>query len=366
MMTTADLALRMDPAYDKISRHFLANFDELSDAFARAWYKLTHRDMGPRVRYIGADVAAEVLIWQDPIPTADYAMIDDNDVAQLKQTILATGLTISELVSAAWAAASSYRGSDKRGGANGARVRLSPQKYWQVNNPIQLDKVITALETIQTNFNNTATSGKKVSVADLIVLAGNAGVEQAAANAGHSITVPFAAGRTDATQADTDVESFSILEPQADGFRNYTKTKFNVSAEDLLIDKAQLLTLTIPEMTVLIGGMRMLGTNYNDSKAGVFTHQVGKLSNDFFVNLLNLNTNWTATDAHEDSFVGTHRVTGEQQWTASRVDLIFGSNTELRAVAEVYASADAQQKFVHDFATAWAKVMNLDRFDLAK
>ncbi len=366
MMTTADLALRMDPAYDKISRHFLANFDELSDAFARAWYKLTHRDMGPRVRYIGADVAAEVLIWQDPIPTADYTMIDDNDVAQLKQTILATGLTISELVSAAWAAASSYRGSDKRGGANGARVRLSPQKYWQVNNPIQLDKVITALETIQTNFNNTATSGKKVSVADLIVLAGNAGVEQAAANAGHSITVPFAAGRTDATQADTDVESFSILEPQADGFRNYTKTKFNVSAEDLLIDKAQLLTLTIPEMTVLIGGMRMLGTNYNDSKAGVFTHEVGKLSNDFFVNLLNLNTNWTATDAHEDSFVGTHRVTGEQQWTASRVDLIFGSNTELRAVAEVYASADAQQKFVHDFATAWAKVMNLDRFDLAK
>ncbi len=362
-MLTTDLALRMDPAYEKISRRFHENPDQFADAFARAWFKLTHRDMGPRVRYLGAEVPAEELIWQDPIPAATGKPIDDNDVAALKSKILAAGLSVSELVSTAWASASTFRGSDKRGGANGARVRLAPQKDWQVNNPAQLAKVLQALEGIQKEFNDQA-NGKSVSIADLIVLAGCAGVEQAAKNAGHTVKVPFTPGRADASQAQTDVESFAVLEPKADGFRNYVKGKYSVLAEDMLIDKAQLLTLTAPEMSVLVGGMRVLNTNFDQSKHGVFTKNTEVLTNDFFVNLLDLGTRWTAVNGSQDSFEGRDINTGELKWTGTRADLIFGSNSELRALAEVYACEDAREKFVKDFVAAWAKVMNLDRFDL--
>lgn len=365
MMLTSDLALRMDPAYEKISRRFYENPAEFADAFARAWYKLTHRDMGPIVRYLGAEVPKEVLIWQDPVPAVDHKLIDDSDVAALKAKILASGLSVAELVSTAWASASTFRGSDKRGGANGARVRLAPQKFWQVNNPTQLSNVLDKLEAIQKEFNASATGGKKVSIADLIVLGGCAGVEKAAKNAGISVTVPFTAGRTDATQEQTDVESFAVLEPQADGFRNYMKKKYTTSAEEMLVDKAQLLTLTAPEMTALVGGMRVLNANFDGSQHGVFTKQTETLSNDFFVNLLDMTTTWAATDAHQDQFEGRHRGTGEKKWTATRVDLIFGSNSELRALAEVYACSDSKEKFVQDFVAAWAKVMNLDRFDVA-
>jgi catalase-peroxidase len=363
-MLTSDIALRVDPAYEKISRHFYTHPDEFADAFARAWFKLTHRDMGPRSRYLGPDVPSEELIWQDPIPAATYQLIDEKDIAALKSTILASGLTIAQLVATAWASASTFRGSDKRGGANGARIRLSPQKFWQVNNPVQLDKVLTKLETIQQAF-NAANAGKQVSMADLIVLAGNAGIEAAAKKAGHTITVPFTAGRTDASQEQTDVESFAVLEPVADGFRNYTKTKYTVSAEELLIDKAQLLTLTAPEMTVLLGGLRVLNTNFDHSAHGVFTKQPEVLTNDFFLHLLDLGTKWSPVSAHGDLFEGRDRKTGELKWTGTRVDLIFGSNSELRAIAEVYACEDAKEKFVKDFVAAWTKVMNLDRFDIA-
>lgn len=364
IMLTTDLALRFDPAYEKISRRFLDNPDAFADAFARAWYKLTHRDMGPISRYLGPEVPKEVLIWQDPIPAAEYQMIDANDITALKAKILATGLSVSSLVSAAWASASTFRGSDKRGGANGARVRLSPQKYWAVNNPTQLGQVLNALEGIQTAFNAAQTGGKKVSMADLIVLAGCAAIEKAAMDAGHQITVPFTAGRTDASQEQTDVESFAVLEPNADGFRNYAKKHFSMIAEEMLVDKAQLLTLTAPEMTVLIGGMRVLDTNFDNAKHGVFTDNPGKLTNDYFVNLLDVNTTWTATSEHKDVFEGRDRNNGAVKWTGTRVDLIFGSNTELRAIAEVYACADGKAKFVRDFVAAWNKVMNLDRFDL--
>jgi catalase-peroxidase len=366
-MLTSDLALRFDPAYEKVSRDFYANPDKFADAFARAWFKLTHRDMGPIARYLGAEVPKEVLIWQDPVPVADYKMIDDKDVAALKSKILASGLSVAELVSTAWASASTFRGSDKRGGANGARVRLAPQKFWQVNNPPQLQKVLDVLEGIQKDFNSSATesgSGKKVSLADLIVLGGCAAVEKAASNAGVKLTVPFTAGRTDATQEQTDVESFAVLEPLADGFRNYMKKKYTTSAEEMLVDKAQLLTLTAPEMTALVGGLRVLNANFDGSQHGVFTKKSETLSNDFFVNLLDLSTTWKATDAHQDVFEGTDRTTGAKKWTATRVDLIFGSNSELRALAEVYGCNDGQVKFVHDFVAAWTKVMNLDRFDL--
>jgi catalase-peroxidase len=365
MMLTSDLALRMDPAYEKISRRFYENPAEFADAFARAWYKLTHRDMGPIVRYLGAEVPKEVLIWQDPVPAVDHKLIDDSDVAALKAKILASGLSVAELVSTAWASASTFRGSDKRGGANGARVRLAPQKFWQVNNPTQLSNVLDKLEAIQKEFNASATGGKKVSIADLIVLGGCAGVEKAAKNAGINVTVPFTAGRTDASQEQTDVESFAVLEPQADGFRNYMKKKYTTSAEEMLVDKAQLLTLTAPEMTALVGGMRVLNANFDGSQHGVFTKQSEALTNDFFVNLLDMTTTWAATDAHQDQFEGRHRGTGEKKWTATRVDLIFGSNSELRALAEVYACSDSKEKFVQDFVAAWAKVMNLDRFELA-
>jgi catalase-peroxidase len=361
VMTTADMAMRMDPAYEKISRHFFENPDAFADAFARAWYKLTHRDMGPIVRYLGTEVPSEELIWQDPVPAVNHELVNDADVAALKTKILASGLSLSALTSTAWGSASTFRGSDKRGGANGGRISLSPQKYWQVNNPAQLSTVLDALEKIKQEFD---TDSKKISIADLIVLAGCAAVEQAAQNGGVKITVPFTAGRTDATQEQTDVESFAALEPNADGFRNYAKTKYTISAEEMLIDKAQLLTLTIPEMTVLVGGMRMLSTNYDGSAHGVFTKNTDTLSNDFFVNLLDLNTKWADANAHQDSFVGTDRHTGAAKWTGTRVDLIFGSNSELRAMAEVYGCADAKEKFVHDFAAAWAKVMNLDRFDI--
>jgi catalase-peroxidase len=364
MMSTADLALRVDPIYEKISRHFLADFDALSDAFARAWFKLTHRDMGPVVRYLGPEVPKEELIWQDPIPAAKHTLVDANDIQALEDKILASGLTISELVATAWASASTFRGSDKRGGANGGRIRLTPQKYWQANNPAQLSKVLDVLENIQKEFNASASGGKQISMADLIVLGGCAAVEQAARNADSSIKVPFTPGRTDASQAQTDVDSFGLLEPQADGFRNYAKTKFSMSAEELLLDKAHLLTLTAPEMTVLVGGMRMLGTNFDHSQHGVFTHQKDTLSNDFFVNLLDLSTTWSATSAHQDAFEGRDRKTGEVKWSGTRVDLIFGSNSELRAIAEVYACEDSKKKFVKDFVAAWNKVMNLDRFDL--
>ncbi|WOK05153.1 catalase/peroxidase HPI [Imperialibacter roseus] len=357
-MLTTDLALRVDPAYEKISRNFLENPDEFADAFAKAWFKLTHRDMGPRARYLGPEVPEEDLIWQDPIPAATHKL-DDNDIASLKAKVLASGLSVSELVSTAWASASTFRGSDKRGGANGARIRLSPQKNWKVNNPAQLAKVLAKLEGIQKDF------GKPVSMADLIVLAGCAGVEQAAKNAGQAITVPFTPGRADASAEQTDVEGFAALEPQADGFRNYLKKKFTVSAEELLIDKAQLLTLTAPEMTVLVGGMRVLGTNFDGSKHGVFTNRIGSLSNDFFVNLLDMSTTWKAVSADGDVFEGHDAKTGKVKYTATRADLIFGSNSELRALAEVYGCSDSQQKFIKDFVKAWDKVMNLDRFDLA-
>jgi len=364
-MLTTDLALRFDPVYEKISRRFYENPDQLADAFARAWFKLTHRDMGPRSRYLGPEVPAEELIWQDPIPAVNHKLIDAQDIASLKGKILASGLSVSELVSTAWASASTFRGSDKRGGANGARIRLAPQKDWEVNQPTQLAKVLKTLEGIQSAFNSEASGGKKVSLADLIVLAGCAGIEQAAKNAGHEVTVPFTPGRMDASQEQTDAASFAVLEPVADGFRNYQKTRYAVSAEELLVDKAQLLTLTAPEMTVLIGGMRILNTNFGQTQHGIFTKRPEMLTNDFFVNLLDMRTTWNATSEDKDVFEGRDRVTGELKWTGTRVDLIFGSNSQLRALAEVYASSDAQMKFVRDFVAAWNKVMNLDRFDLA-
>jgi catalase-peroxidase len=363
-MLTTDIALRADPVYEKISRRFLENPDQFADAFARAWFKLTHRDMGPRDRYLGPEVPAEILLWQDPIPAVDHALIDAQDIASLKSRIVESGLTVSELVSTAWASASTFRGSDKRGGANGARIRLAPQKDWAVNQPTQLAKVLGKLEGIQSDFNNAQSGGKKVSLADLIVLAGNVGVEQAAKAAGQDVTVPFTPGRMDASQEQTDVESFGFLEPLADGFRNYLKTKYTVPAEELLIDKAQLLTLTAPEMTVLIGGMRVLKTNAGAGQSGVFTQQPEVLTNDFFVNLLDMRTEWKPLSQEDDVFEGRDRKTGELKWTGTRVDLVFGSNSQLRAQAEVYATADSQGKFVHDFVAAWTKVMNLDRFDL--
>jgi catalase-peroxidase len=363
-MLTTDLALRFDPEYEKISRRFLDNPDQFADAFARAWFKLTHRDMGPRARYLGPEVPKEELIWQDPIPAIGHALIDDKDIAALKSKILASGLTVSQLVSTAWASASTFRGSDKRGGANGARIRLAPQKDWEVNNPAQLSTVLKTLEGIQSEFNKTQSGGKGVSLADLIVLGGCAGVEKAAKNAGLDVTVPFTPGRADAIQEQTDVESFEVLEPIADGFRNYLKGKYTIPAEELLIDKTQLLTLTAPEMTVLIGGMRVLNANFNQSKHGVFTKRPETLTNDFFVNLLDMNTTWKATSKDQNEFEGRDRKTGAVKWTATRVDLTLGSNSELRALAEVYGCADSQEKFVHDFVAAWNKVMNLDRFDL--
>lgn len=364
MMLTTDIALRVDPAYEKISRRFFENPDQFADAFARAWFKLTHRDMGPRSRYLGPEVPSEELIWQDPIPAVNYELINAQDIAALKGQILASGLSIAELVSTAWASASTFRGSDKRGGANGARIRLAPQKYWEVNNPAQLSKVLDKLEAIQTAFNSQS-GNKKVSLADLIVLGGSAAIEQAAKKAGLDITVPFTAGRNDATQEQTDVESFAVLEPKADGFRNYLKPRQAASAEELLVDKAQLLTLTAPEMTALVGGLRVLNANAGQSQHGVFTKRPETLTNDFFVNLIDFGTTWKATDESKNSFEGLDRKTGEVKWTASRVDLIFGSNSELRAIAEVYACADSNEKFVKDFVAAWTKVMNLDRFDLA-
>ncbi|MEZ2444777.1 catalase/peroxidase HPI [Chitinophaga sp. RCC_12] len=364
-MLTTDLALRMDPAYEKISRRFLENPDQFADAFARAWFKLTHRDMGPKARYLGPDVPEEELLWQDPIPAVDHALIDEKDIAALKAKVLASGLSVSELVSTAWASASTFRGSDKRGGANGARIRLAPQKYWKVNNPTQLQKVLDALESIQKEFNGAQSGGKKVSLADLIVLAGAAGVEKAAKDAGQTITVPFTPGRMDASQEQTDVESVGYLEPVADGFRNYRKSKFPVSTEELLIDKAQLLTLTAPELTVLLGGMRVLNTNFDGSKHGVFTSRPGQLTTDFFVNLLDMRIAWKAVSEDREHYEGSDRATGEVKWTGTRADLVLGANAELRANAEVYASADGQEKFVKDFVAAWNKVMNLDRFDLA-
>jgi len=363
-MLTTDLSLRFDPAYEKISRRFYEHPLEFADAFARAWFKLTHRDMGPITRYLGKEVPKEELIWQDPIPAVDHLLIDEKDIAVLKAKILHSGLSISQLVSTAWASASTFRGSDKRGGANGARIRLAPQKDWKVNNPAQLKKILEKLEGIQKEFNSTQTSGKRVSLADLIVLAGCAGIEKAAKDAEYEVIVPFNPGRMDASVEQTDIESFNVLEPAADGFRNYVKTKFTITAEELLIDKAQLLTLSAPEMTVLIGGMRVLNTNYDNSKYGVFTKNPEVLSNDFFVNLLDMNTAWKPTNETKETFEGLDRKTSSVKWTATRVDLIFGSNSELRALAEVYGSSDANEKFVKDFITAWNKVMNLDRFDL--
>jgi len=360
-MLTTDLSLRLDPAYEKISRHFLENPGAFADAFARAWFKLTHRDMGPRARYLGADVPAEELLWQDPLPAANHKNIDENDIAVLKAKVLESGLSIAELVSTAWASASTFRGSDKRGGANGARIRLAPQKDWKVNNPAQLQKVLGQLESIRSAFNS---GDKKVSLADLIVLAGTAAVEKAAKDAGHTITIPFTPGRTDASQEQTDVESFGYLEPIADGFRNYRTSRFPVSTEELLIDKAQLLTLTAPELTVLVGGLRVLNANFDGSKNGVFTLRPGQLTNDFFVNLLDMSTAWKAVSEDRELYIGSDRGTGQPKWTGTRADLVFGSNSELRAVAEVYGSSDAQEKFVNDFAAAWTKVMNLDRFDI--
>ncbi|RBL90704.1 catalase/peroxidase HPI [Chitinophaga flava] len=365
-MLTTDLSLRLDPVYEKISRRFLEHPDEFADAFARAWFKLTHRDMGPRARYLGPDVPQEELLWQDPIPAVDHQLADENDIAALKAKVLASGLSVSELVSTAWASASTFRGSDKRGGANGARIRLAPQKFWQVNNPPQLQKVLDKLENIQKEFNAAQSNGKKVSLADLIVLAGSAGIEKAAKDGGHAITVPFTPGRMDASQEKTDVESIGYLEPLGDGFRNYRKAKYPVSTEALLIDKAQLLTLTAPELTVLLGGMRVLNTNFDGSQHGVFTSRPGQLTNDFFINLLDMNTAWKATSEDRELYEGSDRNTGKTKWTGTRADLLFGSNAELRALAEVYGSTDAQDKFVKDFVAAWNKVMNLDRFDLAK
>ena len=364
-MLTTDLSLRFDPAYEKISRRFYENPDLFADAFARAWFKLTHRDMGPRSCYLGPEVPAEELIWQDPIPAVNHPLIDEQDIAALKTRILASGLSVSQLVSTAWASASTFRGSDKRGGANGARIRLVPQKDWEVNQPAELAKVLRTLEGIQSAFNSAASGGKRVSLADLIVLAGCAGVEQAAKKAGHDVTVPFSPGRMDALQEQTDVDSFAVLEPKADGFRNYQKGQYAMSAEALLVDKAQLLTLTAPEMTVLVGGMRVLNTNFGQTKHGVFTRKPEALTNDFFVNLLDMGTEWKAVSDARGIFEGRDRKTGKVRWTGTRVDLIFGSNSQLRALAEVYASADAKEKFVQDFVAAWTKVMNLDRFDLA-
>ncbi len=363
-MLTTDLALRFDPAYEKISRRYMENPDEFADAFSRAWFKLTHRDMGPVSRYLGPEVPKEELIWQDPIPAVDHKLIDSKDIASLKSKVLAAGLSISELISTAWATASTFRGSDKRGGANGARIRFAPQKDWEVNQPAQLAKVLKKLESVQSEYNGAANEGKKVSLADLIVLAGCAGVEQAAKNAGHTVTVPFSPGRMDASLEQTDVEAFEALEPIADGFRNYLKSHYTIPAEALLIDKAQLLTLTAPEMTVLIGGMRVLGTNADGKKHGVFTKRADALTNDFFVNLLDMSTEWKPTTSEADDFEGRDRKTGEVKWTGTRVDLAFGSNSQLRALSEVYGCSDAQKKFVYDFVAAWNKVMNLDRFDL--
>jgi len=365
IMTTADMSMRMDPIYEPIARHFRENPQEFADAFARAWFKLTHRDMGPRSRYLGPEVPEEELLWQDPIPEVDHELIDDNDIAALKGRILDSGLSIGEVVSTAWASASTFRGSDMRGGANGARIRLAPQKDWEANQPQQLAKVLETLDAVRSEFNSAQSGGKKVSLADMIVLAGCAGVEQAAKHAGIEVTVPFSPGRMDASQEQTDVEAFAVLEPFADGFRNYQKAKYTVSAEELLLDKAQLLTLTPPEMTVLVGGMRVLNTNVGQTSQGVLTDRPEVLSNDFFVNLLDMGTIWKAVSEDEDLFEGSDRKTGEPKWTGTRVDLIFGSNAELRALAEVYAAADSQEKFVQDFVAAWTKVMNLDRFDLA-
>ncbi|MGZ2743769.1 catalase/peroxidase HPI [Burkholderia stagnalis] len=364
-MLTTDLSLRFDPAYEKISRRFYENPDQFADAFARAWFKLTHRDMGPRARYLGPDVPSEDLLWQDPVPAVDHPLIDEADAAALKAKILATGLSVSQLVSTAWASASTYRGSDKRGGANGARIRLAPQKDWDVNQPAQLAKVLETLEGVQKVFNDAQSGGKKVSLADLIVLAGAAGVEQAAKQAGVAVTVPFAPGRTDASQAQTDVEAMAVLEPVADGFRNYLKGTYTVPAEALLVDKAQLLTLSAPELTALVGGLRVLGANVGDSRHGVFTDRPGTLTNDFFVNLLDMGTEWKPVSTGNDVFEGRDRATGKVKWTGTRVDLVFGSHAQLRALAEVYGSTDAQEKFVRDFVAVWNKVMNLDRFDLA-
>ena len=365
MMATTDIAMRTDPSYLEISRRFHENMDEFADAFARAWFKLTHRDMGPKARYVGAEVPAEDLIWQDPIPTPDHAMIDDADVASLKSTIMATGLSVSELVGAAWASAATYRGSDKRGGANGARLRLTPQREWEVNQPAQLGKVLDALEGVQSTFNAAKSGGKQVSMADLIVLGGAAAIEEAARRAGHDVSVPFTAGRGDAMQEQTDIESFAVLEPMADGFRNYLKSDFVVSAEELLLDKAHLMTLTAPEMTALVGGMRVLNANTDGAQHGVFTDRPESLTNDFFVNLLDMATEWKPVSEAEDIFEGTDRTSGDVKWTGTRVDLIFGSNSQLRALAEVYAGNGAEGHFVSDFVAAWTKVMDLDRFDLA-
>ena len=365
MMSTADMAMRMDPDYEKISRHFHANPEEFADAFARAWFKLTHRDMGPKSRYLGPEVPAEDLIWQDPVPAVDHPLIDDKDIADLKAKILATGLSTRELVSTAWASASTFRGSDKRGGANGARIRLAPQKDWEVNEPHKLAAVLATFEDVKKAFDGAASGGKKVSLADLIVLGGCAAIEDAAKKAGYDVTVPFSPGRTDATDEQTDAESFEVLEPMADGFRNYEKSKYTVSTEELLIDKAQLLTLTAPEMTALVGGMRALDANYKQSKHGVFTARPGTLSNDFFVNVLDMGIQWTPTSDAAETFEGRDSKTGETKWTATRADLVFGSNSQLRALAEVYAQSDNEERFVRDFVAAWAKVMNADRFDLA-
>jgi len=362
-MLTTDLALRMDPIYGPISKRFYENPDQFADAFARAWFKLTHRDMGPRARYLGTEFPAEELIWQDPIPVVPYKLIDNQDVASLKSKLLLSGLTVSELVSTAWASASTFRGSDKRGGANGGRIRLAPQKYWEVNNPVHLSKVLDKIESIQTAFNNSQSGEKKVSMADLIVLGGCAGIEKAAKDAGFNVVVPFKAGRGDASQEQTDVESFAVLEPIADGFRNYISKRSTVSTEEMLVDKAQLLTLTTPEMTLLIGGMRVLNTNYNLSQTGVLTSRPEVLTNDFFINLLDLGTTWESASGSKDIFEGSDRKTGDKKWTATRVDLIFGSNSELRSLAEVYGCEDAKEKFVQDFIAVWNKVMNLDRFD---
>ena len=365
MMTTADLSLRFDKIYEPIARRYLENPEEFADAFARAWFKLTHRDMGPRARYLGPEVPEEELIWQDPIPDVNHELIDENDITALKDKVLASGLSVSELVSTAWASASTFRGSDMRGGANGARIRLAPQKDWEVNQPKQLVKVLQKLEDMRTEFNNSQSGTKKISLADLIVLAGCSGVEKAAKDAGFEVKVPFTPGRMDASQEQTDVEAFEVLEPASDGFRNYTKSKYSVSEEELLIDKAQLLKLTAPEMTVLVGGLRVLKANYDKSTHGVFTEQPEILTNDFFVNLLDMNTKWKKSSGSEDVFEGHDIESDKLKWTGTRVDLVFGSNSQLRALAEVYACEDSKEKFVHDFVAAWDKVMNLDRFDLA-
>jgi len=364
MMSTADMAMRMDPIYEPISRRYMENPEEFADAFARAWFKLTHRDMGPRARYLGPEVPTEELIWQDPVPAVTHRLISKRDAAVLKEKILASGLSVSQLVSTAWASASTFRGSDKRGGANGARIRLAPQKDWEVNQPARLRKVLKSLEGIREEFNSAQSGGKKVSLADLIVLGGCAGVEKAARDAGHKVTVPFAPGRTDASREQTDVQAFAVLEPAADGFRNYLKARYSVKAEELLVDRAQLLTLTAPEMTVLVGGLRVLGANFKQSRHGVFTKRPETLTNDFFVNLLDMGTEWKAASETDDLFEGRDRATGKLKWTGTRVDLIFGSNSQLRAIAEVYACEDSQKAFVSDFAAAFGKVMNLDRFDL--